>query len=193
LRTIEWSNASRWSANTGGTHRLRLAALVGGVALLDALNILAGVDLRNVDSATRKHWIVSAMQRAYRDRAVYLGDPDFVQTPVRQLVSKDYAAGQRSSIRPDKALPSDMLPGIETAPVGEDTTHISILDAAGNRVAATMSINLFFGSGDMVRRPACCSTTPWMIFRSSPALRIRSDWSAMRRTPSPRTNGRSPA
>jgi gamma-glutamyltranspeptidase/glutathione hydrolase len=122
----------------------------GGVALLDALNILAGVDLRNVDSATRKHWIVSAMQRAYRDRAVYLGDPDFVQTPVRQLVSKDYAAGQRSSIRPDKALPSDMLPGIETAPVGEDTTHISILDAAGNRVAATMSINLFFGSGDMV-------------------------------------------
>jgi gamma-glutamyltranspeptidase/glutathione hydrolase len=43
-----------------------------------------------------------------------------------------------------------MLPGIETAPVGQDTTHFSILDAAGNRVAATMSINLFFGSGDMV-------------------------------------------
>ena len=122
----------------------------GGVALLDALNILAGVDLRNIDSSTRKHWIVSAMQRAYRDRAVYLGDPDFVKTPVLQLVSKDYAAGQRSSIRPDKALPSDMLPGIETAPVGQDTTHFSILDAAGNRVAATMSINLFFGSGDMV-------------------------------------------
>jgi gamma-glutamyltranspeptidase/glutathione hydrolase len=122
----------------------------GGVALLDALNILGGVDLRNIDSATRKHWIVSAMQRAYRDRAVYLGDPDFVKTPVLELVSKDYAAGQRSSIRPDKAMPSDMLPGIETAPVGQDTTHFSILDAAGNRVAATMSINLFFGSGDMV-------------------------------------------
>jgi gamma-glutamyltranspeptidase/glutathione hydrolase len=106
--------------------------------------------LRNIDSATRKHWIVSAMQRAYRDRAVYLGDPDFVKTPVLELVSKDYAAGQRSSIRPDKAMPSDMLPGIETAPVGQDTTHFSILDAAGNRVAATMSINLFFGSGDMV-------------------------------------------
>ena len=122
----------------------------GGVALLDALNILSGVDLRNIDSATRKHWIISAMQRAYRDRAVYLGDPDFVKTPVAQLVSKDYAAGQRSSIRPDKALPSDMLPGIETSPVGQDTTHFSVLDAAGNRVAGTLSINLFFGSGDMV-------------------------------------------
>ena len=122
----------------------------GGVALLDALNILSGVDLRRIDSATRKHWIVSAMQRAYRDRAVYLGDPDFVQMPLAQLVSKDYAAGQRSSIRPDKAMPSDMLPGIETAPVGQDTTHFSVLDADGNRVAGTISINLFFGSGDMV-------------------------------------------
>lgn len=122
----------------------------GGVALLDALNILSGVDLRKIDSATRKHWIISAMQRAYRDRAVYLGDPDFVETPVAQLISKDYAAGQRSSIRPDKALPSAMLPGIETAPVGQDTTHFSILDAAGNRAAVTVSINLFFGSGDMI-------------------------------------------
>ena len=122
----------------------------GGVALLDALNILSGVDLQKIDSATRKHWIISAMQRAYRDRAVYLGDPDFVTTPVAQLISKDYAAGQRSSIRPDKALPSAMLPGIETAPVGQDTTHFSILDTAGNRVAVTISINLFFGDGDMV-------------------------------------------
>ena len=122
----------------------------GGVALLDALNILSGVDLQRIDSTTRKHWIISAMQRAYRDRAVYLGDPDFVKTPVAQLIGKDYAAGQRSSIRPDKALPSDMLPGIETAPLGQDTTHFSILDAAGNRVAGTISINLFFGGGDMV-------------------------------------------
>ena len=58
--------------------------------------------------------------------------------------------GQRSSIRPDKAMPSDFLPGIETGPVGQDTTHFSVLDAQGNRVAATITINLFFGSGDMV-------------------------------------------
>jgi gamma-glutamyltranspeptidase / glutathione hydrolase len=122
----------------------------GGVALLDALDILSGFDLKSADSATRKHLVVEAMQRAYRDRAVYLGDPDFVTMPIPRLTSQDYAAGQRSSIRPDKAMPSDLLPGIETAPVGQDTTHFSVLDAQGNRVAATITINLFFGSGDMV-------------------------------------------
>jgi gamma-glutamyltranspeptidase/glutathione hydrolase len=122
----------------------------GGVALLDALDILSGYDLKSVDSATRKHLVVEAMQRAYRDRAVYLGDPDFITMPILELTSKDYAAGQRTSIRPDKAMPSDFLPGIETAPVGQDTTHFSVLDAQGNRVAATITINLFFGSGDMV-------------------------------------------
>jgi gamma-glutamyltranspeptidase/glutathione hydrolase len=122
----------------------------GGVALLDALNILSGVDLDRGDSSTRKHWIIEAMQRAFRDRAVYLGDPDFVTMPLALLVSKNYAAGQRSSMRPDKAMPSDFLPGIETTPVGQNTTHLSILDSDGNRVAATLSINLFFGSGDMI-------------------------------------------
>jgi gamma-glutamyltranspeptidase / glutathione hydrolase len=122
----------------------------GGVALMDALNILSGFDLSRSQSATRKHLIVEAMQRAYRDRAVYLGDPDFVTMPLPQLISRDYAAGQRSSIRPDRAMPSDMLPGIETAQVGEDTTHFSVLDGDGNRVAATISINLFFGGGDMI-------------------------------------------
>jgi gamma-glutamyltranspeptidase/glutathione hydrolase len=124
----------------------------GGVALLDALNILAGFDLERVDSATRKHLIIEAMRRAYRDRAVYLGDPDFVQMPLAQLTSPDYAAGQRSSIRPDKALPSELLPGVESTPVGLQTTHFSVLDANGNRVAGTLSINLFFGTGDMVAK-----------------------------------------
>jgi gamma-glutamyltranspeptidase/glutathione hydrolase len=122
----------------------------GGVALLDALGILSGYDLESVDSATHKHLVVEAMQRAYRDRAVYLGDPDFVTMPLAQLTSNDYAAGQRSSIRLDKAMPSDFLPGIESAPAGKDTTHFSVLDAQGNLVAATITINLFFGSGDMV-------------------------------------------
>ena len=122
----------------------------GGVALMDALNILAGFDLKQADAGTRKHLIVEAMRRAYRDRAVYLGDPDFVAMPLALLTSQDYAAGQRSSIRLDKAMPSDLLPGIETAPVGLHTTHFSILDAGGNRVAGTLSVNLFFGTGEMV-------------------------------------------
>jgi len=120
----------------------------GGVALLDALNILSGYDLA-ADSLTRKHLVIEAMRRAYRDRAVYLGDPDFVTMPLPQIISADYAAGQRTSIRLDKAMPSDMLPGIEPGKAGMHTTHFSILDAAGNRVASTISINLFFGSGYM--------------------------------------------
>ena len=121
----------------------------GGVALLDALNILSGFDLHHYDSATRKHLVIEAMRRAYRDRAIYLGDPDFVSVPLAQLSSQDYAAGQRSSIRVDKAMPSNMLPGIESEPGGMQTTHFSILDANGNRVAATISVNLFFGTGYM--------------------------------------------
>jgi len=121
----------------------------GGVALIDALHILSGYDLPRLGAVTRKHLVIEAMQRAFRDRAVYLGDPDFVEMPLAQLTSVDYAAGQRSSIRLDKAMPSDLLPGVEPAPVGPSTTHLSVLDAAGNEVAATISINLFFGSGVM--------------------------------------------
>jgi gamma-glutamyltranspeptidase / glutathione hydrolase len=121
----------------------------GGIAVLDSLNILAGFDLHDVDSATRKHLIIEAMRRAYRDRAIFLGDPDFIKMPLQQLMSVDYAAGQRSSIRADKAMPSDLLPGIESEPKGMNTTHFSVLDAAGNRAAVTITVNLFFGNGYM--------------------------------------------
>jgi gamma-glutamyltranspeptidase/glutathione hydrolase len=119
----------------------------GGIALIDTLNILSGFDLAHVDSATRKHLVIEAMRRAYRDRAVYLGDPDFVPMPVALLTDPHYAAGQRASIRTDKAMPSDLLPGVAEAAVGPDTTHLSVLDAAGNRVAATISVNLWMGTG----------------------------------------------
>src|SRR5208282_2534155 len=82
----------------------------GGIAVLDSLNILSGFDLARYDSATRKHLVIESMRRAYRDRAIYLGDPDFITMPLQQLMSIDYAAGQRSSIRADKAMPSDLLP-----------------------------------------------------------------------------------
>ncbi|MEA3151766.1 MAG: gamma-glutamyltranspeptidase / glutathione hydrolase [Gammaproteobacteria bacterium] len=124
----------------------------GGVAVMDSLNILSGFDLHAADSTTRKHLVIEAMRRAYRDRALYLGDPDFVKIPLPQLINVDYAAGQRSSIRLDKAMPSDLLPGIEAENQGLHTTHFSVLDADGNRVAATISINLFFGSDYMVPR-----------------------------------------
>jgi gamma-glutamyltranspeptidase/glutathione hydrolase len=122
----------------------------GGVAIIDALNILSGYDMATLDSATRKHLVVEAVRRVHRDRAEYFGDPDFVTVPVERLIDPHYAAGQRTSIRLDRATPSDSLPGVSSAEPGQQTTHFSVIDNEGNRVAGTLSINFFFGSGLMV-------------------------------------------
>ena len=122
----------------------------GGVALASIFNVLEGFNLQDIDSATRKHLIVEAMRRAYRDRAEYLGDPDFVEIPVARLTHPYYAAGQRGSIRPDQATRSTSLSGVRPQKTtGSQTTHISVLDREGNRVAGTMSINTWYGAGFM--------------------------------------------
>ena len=121
----------------------------GGIALITMLNILESFELAELDSATRTHLIIEAMRRAYRDRAEYLGDSDFVSVPIRRLLHPFYAAGLAASIRLDRATGSSELPGYETREGGNDTTHFSILDREGNYVAATLSINYPFGSGFM--------------------------------------------
>lgn len=118
----------------------------GGVALAEMLNILSVWDLAALQPAQRAHLIVESMRRAYRDRGIYLGDPDFVEMPLDTLLSRDYAAGLRASIMLDKATPSALLPGNDNAPRGTDTTHFSIIDAEGNLVAATLSVNLPYGA-----------------------------------------------
>ena len=122
----------------------------GGIALVDALHILEGYDLGKLDAVTRKHLIIEAMRRMHRDRAMYLGDSDFVPVPVEQLTSRFYADGQRTSIRLDRATPSDMLAGFAGPQMGLETTHFSVLDREGNRVAVTITLNLGLGSGLMV-------------------------------------------
>jgi gamma-glutamyltranspeptidase/glutathione hydrolase len=120
----------------------------GGIVLIEALNILSGYDLQQADELTRKHLIVEAMRRAYHDRALYLGDSDFIDIPVKRLLNEDYAAGLRSSLRPERALPSTLLSGeTQSQYQGVNTTHFSIIDEDGNRVAATLSINFPFGAG----------------------------------------------
>ncbi|MCR6496832.1 gamma-glutamyltransferase [Thermomonas sp. S9] len=119
----------------------------GGIALAQMLQILAPYDLEAMPEAERVHMVVESMRRAFRDRTFYLGDPDFVKIPQRLLLSPDYAAGLRAGIDPDKATPSDLLSGQPTPLEDEETTHFSIIDADGNRVAATQTVNLLFGSG----------------------------------------------
>ncbi|MBI5262627.1 MAG: gamma-glutamyltransferase [Bradyrhizobium sp.] len=121
----------------------------GGTVLLETLNILEGVPLSSTKqgSAESLHWLIEAMKRAYADRARYLGDPAFVNAPIANLVAKDYAAGQRASINPDRATPSlDMLAG---APLreGSNTTHFSVIDGSGNAVSNTYTLNFSYGVG----------------------------------------------
>lgn len=122
----------------------------GGVVLVEAFNVLSGFDLASMDAATRAHVVIEAMRRAYHDRARYLGDPDHVAVPVERLTDPRYAAGLRATLRLDRATPSAQFTGVEDRRGGgRDTTHFSVVDAAGNRVAATLSINWPFGSGYM--------------------------------------------
>lgn len=122
----------------------------GGIALAEILKVLEGWDLKALEPAQRIHYEVEAMRRAYRDRTLYLGDPDSVRIPVRMLTSDDYAAGLRASILPDKATPSDMLPGTLPPRESVNTTHFSIMDADGNLAAVTQTVNLAYGSGMVV-------------------------------------------
>ena len=119
----------------------------GGVAMAQILQVLQGWDLAKLDPAHRTHVIAEAMRRAYRDRTIYLGDPDFVKVPLARLTSADYAAGLRATIHPEKATPSDLLSGQPAPLEDEETTHFSIIDGEGNRVAATQTVNLLYGSG----------------------------------------------
>ncbi len=141
----------------------------GGIVLAQALNILQGFDWERINSLTRKHLMTEAMRRAYHDRAMYLGDSDFIDVPLEQLISPHYAAGLRRSIRLDAALPSQYLAGeFASNNNGRDTTHFSIIDSEGNRVAATLSINFPFGAAFMAEGTGVLLNNEMDDFSSKP-------------------------
>jgi gamma-glutamyltranspeptidase/glutathione hydrolase len=118
----------------------------GGLALAESLNILARYDLDHAGQARRMHWVAEALRRAYHDRARYLGDPDYVAIPAARLMSHAYADRRAASIEAQTATPSDQFGPLTDVRQGDNTTHFSIVDGEGNRVAATLSINTLFGS-----------------------------------------------
>jgi len=122
----------------------------GGIAIAEMLNILEPYHVTELGKVQRTHLVVEAMRRAFRDRALYLGDPDFYPVPQAMLTDINYAAGLRAGIMFDRATPSEMLPGRDNLPDGTDTTHFSIIDSEGNMVAATLTVNTAFGSSFMV-------------------------------------------
>ncbi|NIA26450.1 MAG: gamma-glutamyltransferase [Desulfobulbaceae bacterium] len=122
----------------------------GGVHVIQMLNVLEKfpVSELGVGSADGVHLLAETMRLAFADRSKHLGDPAYYEVPVDWLTSEDYAAQLARGINMNKARPSsDVLPGVAPAFESQDTTHFSIMDADGNVVSNTYTLNLTYGSG----------------------------------------------
>ncbi|KQP61769.1 gamma-glutamyltranspeptidase [Methylobacterium sp. Leaf399] len=122
----------------------------GGIHLLQILNILEGFDLARMGagSAEAIHHLAEAMKPAYADRATWLGDPAHTQVPVEGLTAKSYAATLRAAIDPARARSADSVKaGDPLAFEPDQTTHFSVIDAAGNAVSNTTTLNFSYGVG----------------------------------------------
>ncbi len=122
----------------------------GGIALLEMLGILdgTGYEKGGPGSASAIHYITESMRRAYADRNEYIGDPDFVKVPIAGLLDTGYLAKLRATINPVKATPSvEVQPGQPAGVEKMETTHYSVVDAAGNAVAVTYTLNGGYGNG----------------------------------------------
>jgi gamma-glutamyltranspeptidase/glutathione hydrolase len=121
----------------------------GGAVLIEMLNILEGFDLSRNDwaSSERYHLMTEAMRRAFADRAEYMGDSDFVTVPLRGLLEKSYAERLRSTIDLERASSSETVRAGKPAGLeSEETTHFTVVDAQGNAVANTYTLNNSYGS-----------------------------------------------
>ncbi|HET8611227.1 MAG TPA: gamma-glutamyltransferase [Sphingomonas sp.] len=121
----------------------------GGTTVCEILKTIEGYPLSQwgYGSVKATHYIVEAERRAFADRNTELGDPAFVHNPVAELISPEHAAKLRASILPDRATPSSAIKGGAARPEETDTTHYSVVDAHGNAVAVTYTINYLFGVG----------------------------------------------
>jgi gamma-glutamyltranspeptidase/glutathione hydrolase len=123
----------------------------GGTTVCEILETLEGYPLAQYGygSVAATHYIIEAERRAFADRNTDLGDPAFIDNPVARLISEEHAAKLRTSILPDKATPSSEIKGGVSATEGTNTTHYSVVDAHGNAVAVTYTLNYLFGVGKM--------------------------------------------
>lgn len=117
----------------------------GGIAIAQSLAMLQQLPWQKAEQVQRTHYVVEALRRAYRDRGL-IGDPDFVHNPAPQLLDRSYLKKLAEGIDPQRATPSASLPPAGKLHEGNHTTHFTVLDADGNAVSATLSINLPFGA-----------------------------------------------
>jgi gamma-glutamyltranspeptidase/glutathione hydrolase len=122
----------------------------GGVGLLQMFAMLqnGGYEKTGFGSAAVIHYVAEVMRRYYADRNTYLGDPDFVTNPIGRLLEPSYIDRRRASIDPAHATPSKAVgPGLEAPAEHAETTHFNVVDADGNAVAVTYTLNGGFGNG----------------------------------------------
>jgi gamma-glutamyltranspeptidase/glutathione hydrolase len=126
----------------------------GGVAIAEALNILEGYNLEELgfNSPETVHLLAESFRRSFGDRNFYMGDPDYVDIPVERLISDEYATELRATISRNRASSSEEFNRVPVLNEGSNTTHFSIVDAQGNAVAFTYTINSSYGSGVVVAR-----------------------------------------
>jgi gamma-glutamyltranspeptidase/glutathione hydrolase len=135
----------RWHLPEGGELISAPPPSAGGLVLVQSLGMLQSLPWREAGTVQRAHYVVEVLRRAYRDRGV-LGDPDFVEIPMQALTSTTYLQRQAHSIDSERATPSSSLPPAQPWREGDHTTHFTVLDAQGNAVAATLSLNSMFGA-----------------------------------------------
>jgi len=145
----------------------------GGIALLEMLNMLEAYPLSQYghQSSRTLHLMIESMRLAFRDRAEFLGDADFVKVPVAGLISKKYAVPQRRMIDPYLAGDSKRLgPGVPARYESPETTHYSIADEAGNAVANTYTLNGSYGAGATVQGAGFLLNNEMDDFTSKPGV-----------------------
>jgi gamma-glutamyltranspeptidase/glutathione hydrolase len=139
--------------------------------LIEMLNILEGFDLQKLHpfSSEYYHLLVETMRRAYADRAEYMGDTDFGSVPIEALIEKAYAERQRSTINPERASSSSEIgAGKPAGHESTQTTHFTIVDAAGNAVSNTYTLNTSFGSGVVAKGTGVLLNNEMDDFTSKP-------------------------
>lgn len=129
--------------------KITAAALpsAGGIALAQSLGMLERFETRDAMEPQTAHLVVEALRRAFQDRALHLGDSDFARSLLSTLLDGDYIRRRAATIDPAAATPSGALAAPPARAESGNTTHLSVIDEDGNRVAATFTINLLFGSG----------------------------------------------
>src|SRR5215216_6111716 len=126
----------------------------GGAVLIQMLNILEGFDLQKLEasSSERYHLMAESMRRAFADRAEYMGDSDFVKVPLPGLLEKSYAATLRATINTERASTSaEVRAGRPAGYESDETTHFTVVDAEGNAVANTYTLNNSYGSAAVAK------------------------------------------